>query len=69
MKKRTFPERLRAARELRDWTQLELAEVSGLQASAISHFENGRRTPSLVNFVALCDALRVSADSLLGRVS
>lgn len=66
MKKLIFPERLRSTRESRGFTQEQLADKSNLQTSAISHFECGRRMPSLANFVALCDALLVSADSLLG---
>lgn len=37
---------VRAAREARDLTQEELAEVSGVQQSNISAIETGRRTPS-----------------------
>ncbi len=69
MKRHPFPQCLRATRESRNLTQDDLAEKSGLQASAVSHFECGRRSPSLANFIALCDALRVSADSLLGRIA
>lgn len=67
MNPRPFARNLRAARDQRGLTQVELAERSELQPSAISHFETGRRTPSLANLIALCDALKVSADSLLGR--
>lgn len=34
-----FSDRLRAAREVRGLTQAELGKLSGLQPSAISHFE------------------------------
>lgn len=63
-----FPERLRAARELRQLSQSELAERAGLQPSAISHFEGGRRAPSFDNIKRLADALTVTTDYLLGRV-
>lgn len=62
-----FPERLRAARETKGWSQTELAEHSGLQPSAISHFETGRRSPSFENLKRLADALSASIDFLLGR--
>jgi transcriptional regulator with XRE-family HTH domain len=62
-----FPERLRGARELRELTQEALAGRSGLQPSAISHFESGTRKPSFDNLRRLADALRVSTDYLLGR--
>jgi transcriptional regulator with XRE-family HTH domain len=62
-----FPKRLKAARELRGMNQEQLAERSGLQASAISHFETGGRKPSFDNLKRLADALGVSTDYLLGR--
>jgi len=64
----SFPDRLREARERRKLTQGELAEKSGLQASAISHFETGTRKPSFDNLRRLADALDVTTDYLLGRV-
>ncbi len=63
-----FSERLKSARELRDLTQSELAKRSGLQASAISHFETRARKPSFDNLKRLADALDVTTDFLLGRV-
>lgn len=64
-----FPDRLRHAREtLRKLSQSELAELSGLQPSAVSHFETGRRSPSFDNLKRLADALHVTTDYLLGRV-
>lgn len=64
-----FPERLRAARDLRGLNQDQLAERSGLQGSAISHFETGGRKPSFDNLKRLADALGVSTDYLLGRAN
>lgn len=63
-----FPQRLRAARELRELNQGELARRAGLQASAVSHFETGARKPSFDNLKKLADALNVTTDYLLGRV-
>ncbi len=63
-----FPQRLRAARELRGMNQSDLARRAGLQASAISHFETGGRKPSFDNLKRLADALNVTTDYLLGRV-
>lgn len=62
-----FQERLRTARESRELSQGELAQRSGLQASAVSHFETGTRKPSFDNLKRLADALRVTTDYLLGR--
>lgn len=64
-----FPERLRAAREKRGLSQSDLAERARLQASAISHFETGSRKPSFDNLRRLADALDVTTDYLLGRVT
>ena len=63
-----FPDRLRAARQLRGFSQSELADKAGLQPSAVSHFETGRRAPSFDNLKVLSDALQVTTDYLLGRV-
>ena len=62
-----FAGRLVAARENLRWSQADLAKAAGLQAAVISHFERGRRLPSLPNAVRLADALRVSIDWLTGR--
>jgi transcriptional regulator with XRE-family HTH domain len=64
-----FPARLRDAREKRSLNQAELAKRAGLQDSAISHFETGTRKPSFDNLRRLADALDVTTDYLLGRVS
>jgi len=62
-----FAERLRAARELRNLSQSDLAKKADLQPSAVSHFETGRRSPSFQNLKALSDALKVTTDYLIGR--
>lgn len=62
-----FGERLSAAREIRELSQAELAQRSGLQTAAIGHFERNRRKPSFANVRALANALNVSSDYLLGR--
>ena len=64
-----FPVRLRSAREKRDLSQGELAKRADLQPSAVSQFETGSRKPSFDNIRRLANALRVSTDYLLGRVS
>ncbi len=62
-----FPSRLRTARERRKLSQVELAQRTGLQPSAVSHFEAGRRAPSFDNLKRLANALDVTTDYLLGR--
>jgi transcriptional regulator with XRE-family HTH domain len=63
-----FAARLQSARQLRKMSQSELAEKAGLQPSAISHFENDRRSPSFDNLKTLANALNVPTDYLLGRI-
>ena len=65
-RREVFPDRLRAARDRQGWSQAELAEKSGFQASAISRFETGAAKPSFENLRRLAGALRVSTDYLLG---
>ena len=63
-----FQDRLRAARELRKWSQGELAEKAGMPPSSIAHFESGSRKPSFETLRRLANALEVTTDYLLGRV-
>jgi transcriptional regulator with XRE-family HTH domain len=63
-----FPSRLRKARELRGLNQAEVAARSGMQVSAVSHFETGGRKPSFDNLRRLAQALDVTTDYLIGRV-
>lgn len=65
--RRSVAKRLRSRREQLDQTQYDLAQKTGLLPSAISHFESGRRMPTLANLLRLADALDVSADYILGR--
>lgn len=57
--------RLKQTRESKHWTQLQLSRASGINVMAISHFECGRRLPSLPNAVRLCKALGCSLDWLV----
>ena len=63
----TFAKVLRATRVERELTQAALAELTGLEPCAISHFEAARRTPHVENLVRLANALNCTTDSLLGR--
>lgn len=68
MKKLTkgFGERLRDTREAFGFTQEELASRAGLTNMAISHFECGRRLPSLENYARIVKALDTNAEYMLG---
>lgn len=65
--KKMFPGLLSTIRQTQGLSQQELADLSGLQPTAISHYENGSRSPSLTNLSKLATALNVTADALIGR--
>jgi transcriptional regulator with XRE-family HTH domain len=64
----SFMQRLRAARDLRQWSQSDLAARAGMPPSSIAHFETGTRKPSFDTLKRLANALEVTTDYLLGRV-
>ena len=58
--------RLRQATRIdRTMSQTDLAAKTGLKPCAISHFETGKRTPSVKNLVKLAEALGVTLDDLV----
>lgn len=61
-----FPEALKFYRKHAKYTQEELGMASGISSTHISHFEAGRRLPSLDNFKDLVIALNVPPQELLG---
>lgn len=63
-----FQERLRAARDLRQFSQSDLASRAEMPPSSIAHFETGSRKPSFDTLRRLANALEVTTDYLLGRV-
>lgn len=58
-------DRLRQAREKMGLTQEELAYFFRFNVGAVSHWECGRREPSLSNLVRLCHALEIDPNQLL----
>lgn len=52
-------------RRVRGMKQEELAEMVSLSTSYISAIERGVKTPTLENFIAIANALKVSSDELL----
>lgn len=63
-----FRNRLRKARDLRGWSQADLAGKAGMPPSSIAHFETGARKPSFDSLRRLANALEITTDYLLGRV-
>lgn len=65
-----FGKRLRELRKVREWTQEDLENRSGVSAQMISHFETGtRQSASADNLVSLARALGCSVDYLLGQTN
>jgi len=62
---KSFPRNLAIARRERRITQEHLGKLMGTTSMHISHFECGRRAPSLKNMIKISEALKVSIDSLL----
>lgn len=62
----TLGDRLRAARLARGLTHEELARAAGLATNHVQTLQSGRRQPNVDTLAALCRALGVSADELLG---
>lgn len=59
-------ERLQKQRELLRISQKEVAAVLNVSPSIISNYENGERTPSVENLMALAHIYRCTTDYLLG---
>ncbi len=59
-------QRIKARRKELHLTQEQLAELTGISAAFLGHIERGTRKASLETFCALCEALKVSADYLIG---
>lgn len=66
MKMTEIGRRIRSARNAAGYTIEQLAEITDISPSYMSMIERGNRMPSLDNFVALANALHVSADQLIG---
>jgi transcriptional regulator with XRE-family HTH domain len=60
--------RLRAARDLRGWSQKELARRAGIPTKTIEHYEIALSKPSLEMLRRLAGMLGVTTDYLLGVV-
>lgn len=60
-------DRIRAARELNDLTQMELADHIGLSRSQISNLEANRGDPSLSALLGISNATGVPVAALIGQ--
>jgi len=63
----TFGERLREAREMKGWSQSELADELDVTQAMISQLENGRRRPTPAVITKLAEVLGVERELLAGQ--
>lgn len=59
---------LREIRKEKELTQVELAEALGQLQSYVSKYESGERRLDVVEFMDLCDALKVDPREVIGRL-
>ena len=64
-----LPEKLKSLRKQYGPSQREAASRLGISTSVISAYENGERTPSTENLLALSYLYKCSTDYLLGKES
>ena len=57
---------LRPVRKRSGLKQIDVGEAIGCGQNYISHIELGRRAPSLIKLMRLCDCLGVTPNDLLG---
>ena len=62
-----YGKELKAHRESRNLSQLELAKQTGINQSTISLWEDNKRTPNIENCVLLADFYEITLDELIGR--
>lgn len=61
--------RIRASRKERNLSSEAVAEKVNIAVETLWHYENGSKRPSLQTLCSIADALDVSLDYLVGRVS
>lgn len=56
---------VRALREARNLTQLELSQLSGVERAHLSRIESGKATPRIATLDRIAKALRTNSSRLL----
>lgn len=64
-----LPERLKELRKKKKLSQLDIANILKITASAYGFYEQGKSIPSAETLIILSDFYGVSADYILGRTS
>ena len=67
MKVRTTTQRMKELISKKGISQKQLAKISGLTESTISHYVRGERIPGGVNLIKIAKALDTTTDYLLGN--
>ena len=67
MKVRTTTQRMKELISQKGLSQKQLAKISGLTESTISHYVRGERVPRGVNLIKIAKALDTTTDYLLGN--
>ena len=57
--------RVRALRQEQGWTQVEMAEMLGIDRSYLSEIETGKKDPSLRVLKTIADGFKLSLSQLL----
>ena len=65
-KDNTIGKNIRKYRELRQYTQKELADILDLNSTRVSNWEQGLNNPPADMLSKICVALNISASELLG---
>jgi len=55
-----FVERLRAERERKGISQMDLSFKAGLSQNQVNYIETGKRTPNLYTILSICKALEIN---------
>ena len=63
----TLADSIKATRNIKGITQIEMAETLGVNQAFVSQIENGVRIPNVAMLERIADTLDCSIDGLLGR--
>ncbi len=60
--------RIKTLRKKRGWTQVEMAEMVGIDRSFLADVERGKRNISILNLELIAKGLRISLSQLFSRL-
>lgn len=65
----TLGERIKALREKKEMSQIELGKLASVGNTTVSQWESNKRTPDTATITKLADIFGVTSDYLLGRTN